>query len=110
MLHGLMSLLSPAHFAAAICRRLYNRPDIGIGRFQTFFGGRASRGARPEIRQKASGARARPRQQGADVSSGGSRSGGTSTSSRMWTASGGAAEGGVQGAGKAKVMVLQGRV
>ncbi len=42
-------------FAAAICRRLYNRPGIGVGRFQTLFGGRASRGTAPEIYSKAAG-------------------------------------------------------
>ncbi|GFH05838.1 ribosomal protein S19 component of cytosolic 80S ribosome and 40S small subunit [Haematococcus lacustris] len=41
--------------AAAICRRLYNRPGIGIGRFQTLFGGRMHRGAAPEKFSKSSG-------------------------------------------------------
>ena len=41
--------------AAAVCRRLYNRPGIGIGRFQTLFGGAARRGARPEKFSKSSG-------------------------------------------------------
>jgi small subunit ribosomal protein S19e len=44
--------------AAAICRRLYNRPGIGVGRFQTLFGGRERRGTRPEVFSKSAGEQA----------------------------------------------------
>mmetsp|Transcript_18461 Transcript_18461/g.51795 ORF Transcript_18461/g.51795 Transcript_18461/m.51795 type:complete len:151 (+) Transcript_18461:147-599(+) len=39
--------------AAAICRRLYSRPDIGIGRFTTLFGTKLRRGQRKERQSKA---------------------------------------------------------
>ena len=45
----------PCH-AAALCRRLYNRPGLGVGHFETSFGGRQRRrGAAPEIHAKAAG-------------------------------------------------------
>lgn len=41
---------------AALCRRLYNRPGLGVGHFETSFGGRQRRrGAAPEIHAKAAG-------------------------------------------------------
>ncbi|GAX83836.1 hypothetical protein CEUSTIGMA_g11260.t1 [Chlamydomonas eustigma] len=42
--------------AAALCRRLYIRPGLGVGHFETTFGGRQRRrGAAPEIHAKAAG-------------------------------------------------------
>ena len=50
--HDLLSFLR----AAALCRRLYNRPGLGVGHFETVFGGRQRRrGAAPEIHAKAAG-------------------------------------------------------
>jgi hypothetical protein len=42
--------------AAAICRRLYSRQDIGVGRFRKLFGGRQRRGQNKERHAKAAGA------------------------------------------------------
>lgn len=49
-------LISPlCAVAAALCRRLYNRPGMGVGHLEGAFGSRARRGVCPEKHAKAAG-------------------------------------------------------
>eukprot|EP00210_Caulerpa_lentillifera_P005481 g5241.t1 len=41
--------------AASICRKLYFRPEIGVGRFRTFYGGKTKRTIKAGHHRKSSG-------------------------------------------------------